>query len=793
MRIGPLRSYAPTIRRKLLLGSVYSSITMSTLFPGAALAGDFTQSLYRNGVTGQDVASIASIPGWNFTRASAGYAEGTTTEVVTNKLTIYNANPQEAVGFVGNPLGMTKSGDAAGVLSVVDDSAALAAAGLNILATSGKVYKLDNTAGTASALVNLSGPYGNTNAHSMSVWVRGSGNLFLRDSGNGNQVGPLTIGSTYTRFTNVNIIGGLITRMMQITVGAGGVAYFILPQFIERTNVIPQEIITAGASASFNYGQADTLKQFASGEPRITSKGLFVEEARTNNALYSDTPGIGASWSTAGGASTPIDAPTGAPAGAARFRDTGGTLGHRPSQTVTLTIGQAHTISCYVRYGSYQWTRITSAASNEQVTAVFDVVNKTVSAVGFITGAPTGVSAQITRLGVTDWYRCSLTFTPSVGGSSTVLCGHASDGTLANAATAYAGSTANYTDYFGFQVEVGAFPTSYIPTTTAAATRAADVAYISGLGYILGQFRNNKVAIYNANPVDTTGLTLLGDAGATLTVVNDPTSIANAGLSAICTSGNIYKIDNTLGTNPANVVLNGTIGATTQHAASVYAMGGAGVVGVGNSTGGYTNSFAQSFAASGSFVRRSFSTTSDATNRQMIIRANAGQVVYFILPQLEEGSTVSDPIITTGAPVLAGSPFTIAISAEIPSLDGIGVYLCSLAQGTSSNERIVIDKVSTNISRCLIITGGVSQPSVGSATKLGARVLKDATRTRGTEQRNAFDGVLANTSVTSPAVKLDTINLGVNQVRSGSWLNGYLQKFAIFGDVDDAKLQSLTA
>jgi hypothetical protein len=161
-----------------------------------------------------------------------------------NKCTNANCNP---AGFTN----MNKSGDAAGLLDIVDDSEALAAAKLDAICASGRVYILDNTAGTATVSVDIAGATGNTNPHSFSVWARtpssGTGGVLTR-SGSGatncNIVGP-----DYQRYRNENETPSGTSVTLRMRANPGKAIYFILCQ-LEETPYATSEIVTSGAAAA---------------------------------------------------------------------------------------------------------------------------------------------------------------------------------------------------------------------------------------------------------------------------------------------------------------------------------------------------------------------------------------------------------------------------------------------------------------------------------------------------------------------------------------------------------------
>lgn len=227
------------------------------------------------------------------TNGRAGfYANGATSATIDNvsvKEVIFAVGTIATAASTGAVLGMALSGDAAATLSVVDDTAALATAGLQNICASGKVYKLDNSAGVGTAsVVAFSGSTGNTNPHAISIYCRTtgavSGAIFaLGGGGAAGDVALPAISGAYTRKTATGTPSAGSNTLNIYNVPAGGSAYFILPQ-LEELPFATSPIITAGATAT----RAATVLTY----PPANWQGnniAFSIEAVTNKAILANT------------------------------------------------------------------------------------------------------------------------------------------------------------------------------------------------------------------------------------------------------------------------------------------------------------------------------------------------------------------------------------------------------------------------------------------------------------------------------------------------------------------------
>jgi hypothetical protein len=154
----------------------------------------------------------------------------------TNKCTNYNINPVDTSGL---------STAGTGTINVVDDTAELLAAGLDLICTSGTVYKAEATTGS-TFIVYFSGNTNNINKHSMSIYARGEGGsgTTARLALGGAELHIAETGGNYQHYAYENLTPDKTTRKMTIAINGNETLYFILNQLEESTecsSLIPVE------------------------------------------------------------------------------------------------------------------------------------------------------------------------------------------------------------------------------------------------------------------------------------------------------------------------------------------------------------------------------------------------------------------------------------------------------------------------------------------------------------------------------------------------------------------------
>jgi hypothetical protein len=101
------------------------------------------------------------------------------------------------------------------------------------------------------------------------------------------------------------------------------------------------------------------------------------------------------------------------------------------------------------------------------------------------------------------WYRCSVSGTAATT-QTTVWFGQLNNAGVATD-TVYTGDGTSGLFFWGAQVEAGAYPTTYIPTTTAAVTRLADACSVTGVADLIGQAEGTLFLDFEKTNNDNTG------------------------------------------------------------------------------------------------------------------------------------------------------------------------------------------------------------------------------------------------------------------------------------------------
>jgi hypothetical protein len=211
-------------------------------------------------------------------------------------------------------------------------------------------------------------------------------------------------------------------------------------------------------------------------------RGLLIEEARTNLLDYSEDF-TNAYWTAINAATLAIDAsgPDGETS-AVTLVDSG--EGGDAAEVflfknISVSTSTTYTFSVFAKADQLSWLQLalngfTTPANNSG--GFFDLANGSL-------GSSTGdtLDRSITDYG-NGWYRCSITFTTDVADTAGQVRIYVAEGN-GDRTVDFDGTSSIL--IYGAQVEAGSFPTSYISTAGAAASRSADVASIptSAFGY----------------------------------------------------------------------------------------------------------------------------------------------------------------------------------------------------------------------------------------------------------------------------------------------------------------------
>jgi len=203
---------------------------------------------------------------------------------------------------------------------------------------------------------------------------------------------------------------------------------------------------------------AGNVIQFATGVPRITNRGILVEEARTNVLLRSNEFD-NASWTatnstvTANAGSAPDGTTT-----ADKIIATVASAQHRVDQTAVNSAGTA-CFSVFLKAAEYSFATIRIGSSG----GIVDLSD------GSVSGVSVGYTMTATAF-PNGWYRCALVGSAALNDIVRINVQNATGFALSFAGDGTSGILA-----WGAQLELGAFATSPIITTGSTGTRDGEV------------------------------------------------------------------------------------------------------------------------------------------------------------------------------------------------------------------------------------------------------------------------------------------------------------------------------
>ena len=346
------------------------------------------------------------------------------------------------------------------------------------------------------------------------------------------------------------------------------------------------EIITfTRASTATYFNSAGTLTSAAINEPRLdynpstlAAQGLLIEEARSNLLLQSAD--FTTTWSQTNITTTAntTASPDGGTNGDTLLINSASAATSQTSQS--FTAGSTITVSVFAKKNASDFLRV---ELGNLCSCWFNLNTGAVASNNAGSGNVLFSAKSIQAISG-GWYRCVLTVTTTtVTTLLTALYATNTDGVTS--------SVSSSIFLWGAQLEVGAFPTSYIPTTTTALTRAADVASVNTLSPWYNAVEGTLYAevVYLGQLIGTAAATnVIQFSDGTVAnridvrVVRDPTSpqldafVATASVTQMDSAGfqpgvvgTTYKRALAYATNNAQHCVNGTLDGATDTSITV--------------------------------------------------------------------------------------------------------------------------------------------------------------------------------------------------------------------------------
>jgi hypothetical protein len=147
------------------------------------------------------------------------------------------------------------------------------------------------------------------------------------------------------------------------------------------------------------------------------------------------------------------------------------------AQVTSVTSGTTYTQTWFLKAAELIWVQVTESTGFGSTQ--FQNINLSNGTTG---NGNYGSAVTVTSVG-NGWYRVSVTDTATATSASGRFLLALLTSDVAARLTDITGNGTDGVYVWGAQLEAGAFPTSYIPTTTTALTRSADVATMTGTNF----------------------------------------------------------------------------------------------------------------------------------------------------------------------------------------------------------------------------------------------------------------------------------------------------------------------